>query len=132
MHLRTLDVAAAKEASASFLARGASSRGPKWTDPEGLETAVMWDPGGAILALATAPPGYVRATVPELAFFSLDTTDVTCGMATYGEVFGWSFDAPLDLWNLGVFHSFHREAGGPSVGVFADTHGRPGVHAHWL
>ena len=24
------------------------------------------------------------------------------------------------------------EAGGPAAGVFADTHGRPGVHAHWL
>ena len=121
-----------EQAAASFRARGASSLGPKWTNAEGLEAGVMRDPGGAILALAKTPPGYVRATVPELAFFTLNTTDVTRAMATYGELFGWSFDAPLDLGNLGVFHSFHWEAGGPRVGVFADTHGRPGVHSHWL
>ena len=53
-------------------------------------------------------------------------------MATYGNLFGWRFDEPLDLGSLGVFHSFHWEAGGPRVGVFADIEGRRGVHAHWL
>ena len=127
-----IDVGDVDQASAAFLSRGASARGPKWIDPEGLEAAVMFDPGGAIVALAKPPPAYAHAAVPELAFHSLSTAGVARAMATYGELFGWRFDEPLDLGSLGIFHSFHWEAGGPRVGVFADVEGRPGVHAHWL
>jgi uncharacterized protein len=126
-----VDAGDVDRASASFLERGAISLAPKWINPEGLEAAVMRDPGGAIIALAKPPPEAPRATGPEVLFHVLHTADVTRAMSTYGELFGWHFGEPLDLGALGTFHPFSWEAGGPHVGVFGDVAGRPTVHPHW-
>src|SRR6185436_18381094 len=59
------------------------------------------------------------------------TPDVARAMATYGELFGWYFDEPIDLGSHGSFYPFRWEAGSAQVGVFGDIAGRPGVHPHW-
>ena len=61
-----IDVGDVDQASAAFLARGASSRGPKSIDPEGLEAAVMWDSGSAIIALAKPPAASTMPPFPSL------------------------------------------------------------------
>src|SRR6188768_3417184 len=38
----------------AFVRRGATSLGAKWKNTEGIEAAVVRDPGGAIIALARA------------------------------------------------------------------------------
>lgn len=129
-----IDVGDVDGAAAALVARGGVSLAPKWIDDEGLEAAVMRDPGGAIIALARPPA--VRSPerahrVPEVALHTLNTPDVSRAMATYGALFGWDFGAPLDLGSVGVFHPFAFEAGAPRAGVFGDTAGRPGVHPHW-
>jgi uncharacterized protein len=129
-----IDAGDVDRAAASLLARGGVALGPKWIDDEGLEAAVMRDPGGAILALAKPPTQRApdRAhRVPEVTFHALNTPDVSRAMRTYGELFGWHFDAPLDLGPVGVFHPFGFDAAAPRAGVFGDIAGRPGVHPHW-
>lgn len=129
-----VDVAEVDAGVSAMLARGGSALGPKWIDPEGLEAAVMRDPGGAIIALARPPS--VRAPdrahrVPEVVIHALNTPDVSRAMATYGALFGWRFGAALDLGAVGVFHPFSFSEGEPTAGVFGDTAGRPTVHPHW-
>jgi uncharacterized protein len=127
-----LDVADVDVAVAGFVARGAMQLGPKWVNPQGLEAAVVRDPGGAIVALsklvATAP----RASGPEVAWHHLNTVDVERAKANYGEAMSWELQAPSDLGALGVVHPFAWYAGGAAVGTMADIAGRPGVHSHWL
>ena len=122
-----LDVGEVDRASAGFTQRGATSYGPKWINPEGLEAAVMRDPGGAMVALAK-PPGPTSPT--GVSWHLLNTLDVERAKANYGELFGWEFKAPVDLGSLGLFHPFSYERGGPPVGSMAEL--RAGVHAHWL
>ena len=122
-------------AATLFVERGAVALGPKWVDPDGLEAATMRDPCGAILLLAKPPAhagGDGGSSSPEVVFHSLNTPDVGRAMVNYTELFGWDFGEPLDLANLGRFHPFRWEAGGPQVGVFSDVAGRPGVHPHWI
>ena len=47
--------------ASAFAARGATLLGPKWVNPEGLEAAVMRDPGGAVIALAKPSPAQTPA-----------------------------------------------------------------------
>jgi predicted enzyme related to lactoylglutathione lyase len=128
-----LDVGAVDAAAAAFVERGASPLGPKWVNPEGLEAAVVRDPGGALLALAKPPPqapGAASAVVA--AWHLLRTADVERATANYGELFGWEFKEPIDLGSLGLFHPFAWQRGGSPVGWMSDIATRPGVHAHWL
>lgn len=125
-----IDAGDVDRAPAAFLERGATSLGPKWINPEGLEAAMMRDPGGALIALAKPPPE-LRASAPEVFFHTLNTPNVAHAIATYRELFGWHFGEPIDLGSLGVFHPFSWTDGAPQVGVFGDIAGRPGVHPHW-
>lgn len=127
-----VDVSDVDRAAASFVARGASPLGPKWINPEGLEAAVMRDPGGAVIALAKPPPDEPLTSGPDIVFHSLDTNDVARAMNTYSELFGWHFGERVDLGDLGTFYPFSWEPGSPQAGVFADIKGRPQVHPHWL
>lgn len=125
--LEVEDVDAALEA---FVQRGATSLGAKWKNAEGIEAAVVRDPGGAIIALARAhgpslPAHHVVWTV-------LSTPDVERAKATYGELLDLIFHAPLDLAGLGQFHPFAWAANTDASGVFGDIGERPGVHPHWL
>jgi predicted enzyme related to lactoylglutathione lyase len=126
-----VDVGDVDQAATSFLERGATSLGPKWINPAGLEAAVMRDPGGALIALAKPPSPPTGTRDTEIVFHTLDTPDVARAMATYRELFGWCFGEPIDLGSLGTFHPFSWEAGSSQVGVFGDLARHPGIHPHW-
>jgi predicted enzyme related to lactoylglutathione lyase len=115
----------------AFVARGAIRLGRTRASADGGAVAILRDPGGAVVALATPPlgPGPGRG---DVVWHLLNTTDVTGVMASYGALFGWSAQAPLDLGSHGVHHPFAWQSGGPLVGAMADVAGRPGVHPHWL
>lgn len=134
--LGCIDVGEVDAAASVFGARGATSLGPKWVNPQGLEAAVMRDPGGAVVALAKpgpAPgPSSVAVACPDVVWHLLHTADVERAKANYGELFGWKFLEPLDLGSHGVFHPLAWQSGGPAVGSMSDIATRPGVHPHWL
>jgi predicted enzyme related to lactoylglutathione lyase len=127
-----LDVGDVEAAAAAFVARGASPMAPKWVNPEGLEAAVMRDPGGAIVALARPPPLPASTTASPVAWQVLHTTDVQRAKANYGELFGWHFKSPQDSGDLGTLHPFSWAPDREPVGSMMDLAGRPGVHPHWL
>jgi len=131
-HLQVPDVDAAV---ATFSARGATPLGPKWINPEGLEAAVMRDPGGAVVSLAKPSAQNLESAQhlgPDLLWSLLNTQDVESAKRNYAELVGWVFATPLDLGPLGVFHPFALEPGGAPVGSMIDIAGRSGVHTHWL
>lgn len=120
-------------ASAAFVERGASPLAPIWTNPEGLEAAVMRDPGGAVVALGK-PPGSMRPVtpgIPGVDWILLHTPNVEAARKTYEDLFDWHFDAPRDLGEHGVFHMFAYAKGGPLAGSLTDIAGRPSIHPHW-
>lgn len=123
-----LEVADVDRSAAAFVERGASLLGPKWVNPQGLEAAVLRDPGGAIVALGKP---LVKGPT-SVVFHVLNTADVQRAKLNYGELFGWDFRASVDLGTLGVVHPFSWEAGAPPVGLMLDIGSRPGVHPHWL
>jgi predicted enzyme related to lactoylglutathione lyase len=130
-----LEVDAVDAAATTFTARGAVPFGPKWVNPQGLEAAVVRDPGGAIVALVKPPPAWperVMGSRPEVAWHELNTVDVERAMGDYGALVGWEFKAPLVLEGLGVLHPFAWQPGGAAIGSMSDIGGRPGVHPHWL
>ena len=127
--LQVPDVAAA---AAAFTQRGATALAPIWVNPEGIEAAVMRDPGGAIVALAKGPPALAAAPAEEVAWFGLNTADVEAAKKNYGELAGWAFHAPVDLGAHGVIHPFSWVPGGNTIGSLADIASRPNVHPHWL
>ncbi len=132
-----LDVGEVERAAAAFVARGAIPLGPTWTNPQGLEAAVMRDPGGAVVALAKPPPagdGPPSASVPgvDVVWHLLNTADVERAKTNYAEVFGWALEKPLDVGGHGVFHPFAFQPGGAVVGSMSDIADRPAVHPHWL
>jgi predicted enzyme related to lactoylglutathione lyase len=134
-----LDVGDVDRALAAFTERGATSLGPKWVNPAGLEAAVVRDPGGAVVALAKPPTAgggqeRVRASgaSPDVAWYLLHTNDVEQARTNYAELFGWAFETRLDFGPRGIFHPFAWERGGPAVGWMGDVAGRSGVHPHWL
>jgi predicted enzyme related to lactoylglutathione lyase len=131
-----IDVGEVDAAASLFGARDATALGPKWVNPQGLEAAVMRDPGGAVVALAKPAPGGGPSSPavarPDVVWHLLHTADVERAKANYAELFGWKFQEPLDLGKNGVFHPFAWQSGGPAVGSMSDIATRPGVHPHWL
>jgi predicted enzyme related to lactoylglutathione lyase len=109
-----------------FTSRGATPLGPSFTANDGTETAIFRDPGGAVVALAKPS----QPDTLDLPWISHYTNDLPAAKANYGELCGWSFAAPLDLGELGVYHPFAFAAGGAIVGAFSAL--RPGVRPHWL
>lgn len=130
--LSFLDVGDVERAAAAFAQRGATAMGPRWLNPQGLEAAVMRDPGGALLALAK-PPAVPRpgGSGLEVGWFVLNTPDVETAKRNYGEQFGWHFEAPAELAGF-VVHPFAWRPGGPAVGALLGIENRPQVHPHWL
>ena len=114
----------------AFTARGAVALGPRWTTTDGLDVAMVRDPGGAVVALAESASASVTAC--DAVWFQLHTTDAPRARANYQALFGWAFEEPVGLGALGVFHPFRWEPEGPVVGVLSDVAQRPGVHPHWL
>lgn len=134
--LGCIDVGEVDAAALAFGARGATPLGPKWVNPEGLEAAVVRDPGGAVVALARPAPARATsrtgAAGPDVVWHLLHTADVERAKANYRDLFGWEFKEPLDLGGDGVFHPFAWQPGGVAVGSMSDIATRPGVHPHWL
>ncbi len=127
-----IDVPDLDRALAAFVARGATPLGPRAQTAEGLDFAVIRDPGGAVIALSTQPPGGAQRA-PEVVWHQLNTADVSRAKRDYAELFGWRCDAPAREPSAGVVnHPFSWERAGAPAGAMADIAGRPGVHAHWL
>lgn len=125
-HLGVDDV---EGAARGFVERGATRLGPTRARSDGGEVALVRDPGGAVVALAS------RSATPsrlEVVWHGLNTGDLARARTSYCELFGWQMTERRDLGPLGVFFEFGWAAGEASVGAMADITGRPGVHAHWL
>ncbi len=124
-----LGVADVDDVARAFVAQGATRLGPTRPTAAGGAVALLRDPGGAVVALATPPPDPVRA---DVVWHSLNTTDLARATASYCALMGWQLTGVVDLGPLGHHHQFAWSAGGASVGAISDVAGRPGVHPHWL
>lgn len=113
-----------KRTAAAFIERGATSFG-QWINPEGLEAAVLRDPGGAFVAVAKSAREYPS---PESAWCLLHTSNAERAITDYRDLFDWRFGEAFDLGAHGRFHPFAWDA----ADVGAMTELRPGVHAQWL
>lgn len=109
--------------TARFEARGATRLGPP-----GAPVAILRAAGGEIFALCRA-----GATSHAGVVWHLLHTDGALRSATdYGDVLGWSIDAPIDRGPLGTMRDVAWSAGEPAAGAMVDVVGRTGVHTHWL
>jgi predicted enzyme related to lactoylglutathione lyase len=129
--LGSLGVEDVEHVASAFVERGAMRLGPTRPTAYGGQAAVLRDPGGAVVAVATPPPVNVESGV-EVSWHVLNTNDVTLATAHYHDLFGWEVSDRLEHGADGAFQQFAWHAGGVSVGAFADIAARPGVHAHWL
>jgi predicted enzyme related to lactoylglutathione lyase len=111
-----LDVGEVEPAAAAFVQRGATAMGPKWVNPQGLEAAMMRDPGGALLALAK-PPALPRpgGTGLQVAWYVLYTPEVETAKKNYAEQFGWHFEVPIQMSGF-TLHRFAWRQGALSSG----------------
>jgi len=127
-----LGVADVEGLARAFVAAGATVLGPIRPSATGGAVAILRDPGGAVVALATPPPASVRA---DVVWHSLNTADLARATASYCGLLGWRLTEAVDLGPYGRHHRFAWSPGGASVGSvgsMADIAGRPGVHPHWL
>ncbi len=127
-HLGVDDV---EHAAQAFLERGAMRLGPTFSTREGCETAVLRDPGGAVVAVLSPPPTTADTSV-DVFWHVLHTNDLSSATANYVDFFGWHLTDRVDLGVYGVFQQFAWSVDGPSVGAMGDIAARPGVHPHWL
>ena len=125
-----IDVADVDATASAFAARGATPLGPKWVNPQGLEAAVMRDPGGAILALAK-PAASNAAPGPEVAWHALNTRDLEGARANYQALFGWQFAEPIEIDGIGSVFPFAWGLEDEILGSISDITERPAVHPHW-
>lgn len=110
----------------AFITLGATQLGPTRTAPDG-ETAILRDPGEAIIALTSRP-----ALSQKVAWHVLNCYDAVRVADLYRDLFGWDLTDRLDLGPLGVYQQFAWRAGTPNVGSITDISARPGLHPHWL
>ena len=129
--LGQLGVEDVEQAAAAFIERGATRLGPTRPTADGGRVAVLRDPGGAIMGLATAPAADARDDIGA-AWQVLHTNDAARATADYCELFGWALTERVDLGQDGAMHPFAWGPGGASVGAIAGIAERPGVHPHWL
>jgi len=124
-----LGVADVEGVARAFVAEGATPLGPSRATATGGAVAILRDPGGAVVALATPSSAPVRE---DVVWHSLNTADLARATASYRALMGWQLTAVVDLGPHGRQHQFAWSPGGPSVGAISDIAGRPGVHPHWL
>jgi len=125
-HLEVRDV---EGATAAFVDRGAMRLGPAQPTGDGGQTAVLRDPGGAIVAVSTPP---LSSASVAAAWYLLNTPDAAKALVNYHELFGWEVQERVEIPPHGAFHPFAWQAGGPSVGGITDITGMPERHPHWL
>ena len=124
-----LGVSDVDRATAAFIERGATRLGPAPPTNDGGQAAVLRDPGGAVVALATPP---TETPSIEAAWYLLNTNDAARAIVNYRELFGWEVQPSVEVPAHGAIHPFAWHAGGPSVGAMIDITGKPGRHPHWL
>jgi predicted enzyme related to lactoylglutathione lyase len=129
--LGQLEVDDAERVALAFVERGAVRYGPTRPSPDGGQFAVLGDPGGALVAVATPPPGVARAPV-DVVWHVLHTSDARQAAVNYSELFGWQLTERVERGVHGAFQHFAWHAGGESAGAIADIAARPGVHPQWL
>lgn len=125
-HLAVDDV---ERAATAFVQCGAVRLGPLLSTAGGGQTVVLRDPGGAVIAVSTAPPASAPLGV-DAAWYVLNTSDMPRTIAAYPEVFGWGLAERGGL-DDGML-PFAWRPGEETVGAVADIAARPGVHPHWL
>jgi uncharacterized protein len=114
-HLATLEVAPTLEA---FVARGATRLG---------NGELLRDPGGAILALTSSQ----ERSREDVVWQQLLTSDPERAKRDYGELFGMTMGARVEVPPHGAFEQFGWGAGEPS-GSIGDLAGKPHIHPQWL
>ena len=124
-----LGVADVEGMARAFAAEGATGLGPIRPTATGGAVAILRDPGGAVVALATPPSAPVRA---DVVWHSLNSADLARAIASYCGLMGWQVAEAFDLGPLGRHHSSPGPPVGRASGAMADIAGRPGVHPHWL
>lgn len=118
-------------AADAFVARGAQLLGPKWVNPAGLTAAVLRDPGGAIVAVAERTADATSSGL-AIAWHALHTPNEARAIADYGDLFGWSFGASIEVVGVGAYHPLAFSDGDAIVGSVSGIADRPSVHPHWL
>ncbi len=129
--LGLLGVEDPERAAAAFVERGAARLGPTGLRADGSQVAVLRDPGGAVVAVATRPQADAEAGV-GVVWHVLNTNDAARATTNYADLFGWVPADRVDLGAHGVFQQFAWHADGENVGAIGDIATRPGVHPHWL
>ncbi len=125
-HLRVDDV---ERVAAAFVERGATRLGPTLSTGDGSQSAVLRDPGGAVVAVTTSRSADADV---EVVWHLLYTSDVARTTASYRELFGWELTDRVAVGADGTFQQFAWRAGHANVGAIADVAARSGVHPHWL
>jgi predicted enzyme related to lactoylglutathione lyase len=118
-----------ERATAAFVERGATRLGPTRLLPGGGELAIVRDPQGAVVGLATAA---AQALDDRVIWHQLHTTDRAAAAAGYSALFGWQLTERVDLGATGIHQNLAWDAGGVDVGSISETARLPGVHTHWL
>lgn len=124
-HVRARDLGGADAVGARFVEQGATRLGPT---PGTGDFVVVRDPGGALVAVTDNPSESSAGVV----WHQLNTGDAARAAERYSALFGWSFDEPVELGELGRSRTFGYAPGEPGIGGISDLEGRPGVHPHWL
>jgi hypothetical protein len=107
----------------AMIARGASLLGPQ-RDPG---VARLRDPGGAVVALTSAP----HASQAGVVWHHLNALDAERTLAAYVDLLGWAPGEAVDLGPLGTFRELAFAAGEPAVGSVGEIAGRAERHPHW-
>ena len=110
-----------------LVARAAQPLGPIQQDARGA-FASLRDAGGAAIALCSPSSTAPR---PPIVWSHLDAHAAEATFATYSALFGWQRTEAIDLGAAGVVQQFAWQAGGPSVGSYADLATRP-HHPMWI
>ncbi len=113
----------------AFVGYGATRLGPTRPGPDGETVALLRDPGGAVVALAS---GLHESPSPEVAWYQLSTLDLPRTMAAYCNILGWAKTDSIDVGDVGPHQRFAWKAGSSSAGSMVDIAGHRGRHPHWL
>lgn len=92
------------------------------------EFASMRDPGGAVFGMSSE----MSTPSVNVGWHVLNTNDLELSVKAYASVCAWKMTDTLNMGSLGSFRNFAWDTGEPNIGSVGSTHGRPGVHAHWL
>lgn len=112
--------------------RGATMLGPVRPAGDGRHSAVLRDPGGAILGLTTRRDPEPAPAV-DVSWHVLNTNDLAAAAANYRSLFGWSIrETPLAGPHGAFLELRWSDSQEESAGAMSDIGDRPGVHPHWL